>query len=97
MLAAGASARVGVALILIYLYLCNCICIFLAMLVAGASARVASGLVLISHSAHTKPGVRLTQRICWDGSVHLGMEELGEGGGGEQDPVMLVHLLVQVF
>ena len=51
------------------------------MLVAGASTRV--GLVLISHSAHTKPGVRLTQRICWDGSVHLGMEELGEGGGGE--------------
>ena len=56
------------------------------MLVAGASTRV--GLVLISHSAHTKPGVRLTQRICWDGSVHLGMEELGEGGGGggEQHP-----------
>ena len=56
------------------------------MLVAGASTRV--GLVLISHSAHTKPGVRLTQRICWDGSVHLGVEELGEGGGGggDQDP-----------
>ena len=79
MLVAGASPRVGVDLVLIYSYLCN-ICIFLAMLVAGASTRV--GLVLISHSAHTKPGVRLTQRICWDGSVHLGMEELGEEGGG---------------
>ena len=79
MLVAGAYARVGVGLVLMYSYLCNCICNFFAMLVAGASTRV--GLVLISHSAHTKPGVRLTQRICWDGSVHLGMEELGEGGG----------------
>ena len=64
------------------------------MLVAGASTRV--GLVLISHSAHTKPGVRLTQRICWDGSVHLGMEELGEGGGGEQVPCDVGLFLVQV-
>ena len=76
----GSSAREGVGLVVMYSYLCNCIFISLAMLVAGASTRV--GLVLISHSAHTKPGVRLTQRICWDGSVHLGMEELGEGGGG---------------
>ena len=48
-------------------------------------------VVLISHSAHTKPSVRPTQRICWDGDASWG-EQARMGREG----CSIVHIAIDL-